>query len=99
MVRHAESAGDSESQERAIEDDVQAVICQTFGLSPTMPTSVKAADNVLLRTEQRDLMTMPEGWVSTSPAIWPQRLVAMPPAEAKQRFIWRFDELMRRRQP
>lgn len=83
---------------RDLEDGVQAAVCEKFGLAASMPASVKAADSTLLRTEQRDLMTMPEGWVSPTAAVWPsQRLVPMAPAEAKQRFLARFEELMRRR--
>ena len=83
---------------RALEERVQAAVAQKFGLPLEMPRSVKEADQALLRLEQRDLMTMPAGWSSAAPGIWQfQRLVPMGPFEAKQRFLWRFDELMRRR--
>ena len=82
---------------RLLEAHVQAVVARRFGLPAEMPASVKAADGVLLRVEQRDLMTMPAGWVPQGQLPWQvQRLVPMAPAEAKQRFLWRFEELMRR---
>lgn len=92
-LKHTDALADY----RAIEDTVQRAVCLKFGLPIEMPPSVKAADTVLLRTEQRDLMTMPEGWTPKGPLAWQtQRITPMAPAEAKQRFLWRFEELMRR---
>lgn len=85
---------------RALEEQVQAAVARKFALPESMPASVKSADGVLLRVEQRDLMNMPAGWAPSEPLAWQvQRLVPMGPAEAKQRFLWRFEELMRRPRP
>lgn len=78
---------------RVLEAHVQIAVARKFGLPIRIPASVKAADTVLLRTEQRDLMRMPQGWAVPPPAM-PHRIVAQTPEEAKARFLLRFDELM-----
>lgn len=77
---------------RVVERQLQQVIAAAFGLPPEEPFSVKAADRLLLRTEQRDLMAMPDGWRPAG-ATLPGRLVPVSPAEAKQAFLLRFHEL------
>lgn len=77
---------------RVLEAHVQMAVAQSFGLPLRIPASVKAADAVLLRTEQRDLMRMPAGWTQSSASV-PHRIVPQAPQEAKARFLARFDEL------
>lgn len=77
---------------RAIERQVQAVIAQAFGLPAEEPASVKAADKVLLKTEQRDLMPMPDGWLPGEATLG-HRLVPLEPRHAEQLFLLRFHEL------
>lgn len=77
---------------REIETRVQLVIAQAFNLPLTEPVSVKAADQALLRIEQRDLMTMPTVVNVDVPSRY-GRLVPLPPAEAERQFLARFWEL------
>lgn len=82
-------------------DDMEARImlsvCEKFGLPAVMPQSVKDADNLLLTTEARDLMSpLLEGWKYTTENGWPtlsERIVPVGPVEAKAMFIRRFEEL------
>lgn len=81
---------------RDVEASVQRAICQRFELPPDEPQSVKDADGVLLRTEQRDLVVMPDDW---TPRVRPltARLVPLQPYQAEREFITRFHELMAER--
>jgi hypothetical protein len=77
----------------AAERLVMRAICERFGLDPVEPPSVKVADNVLLFTEKRDLMSecvVPWCW-----SVEPLAYVIEPwsPKEAKRRFLERFTEL------
>lgn len=81
---------------RAAEDRLMQVIAARFGLPWPMPAPVHHADNVLLVTEQRDLMGPP-------PASWglvaeplAERIVPLSPQESERAFLARFDELTRR---
>jgi hypothetical protein len=62
-----------------------------FGLS--MPASVKWADDVLLRTEMRDLM--PEGVIETMDAgdTLDEELFGWAPERAKEEFLLRYKEI------
>lgn len=75
---------------RAVEERVQRAIFDRFGVGE-MPSSVKAADLVLLRTEQRDLMP-PSEWGILN-GIEPLRgsIVPMPPKAARSEFLRWFD--------
>lgn len=78
---------------RRLEESVQSEIAQRFGLQMPMPESVKLADRILLRTEQRDLMPYsPDVW---DKSITPLKDIIIPlsPTEAKQKFLDRFKEL------
>lgn len=41
---------------RELEEKLERVICEAFGMAPEMPAIVKHADLVMLATEKRDLM-------------------------------------------
>jgi hypothetical protein len=82
---------------KAIEQRVEAAVLGRFGLPPKLPASVKHADLVLLKTEQRDLMncagaghvwTLLEGIVALKLPIKPWA-----PEQAKRAFLRRFEEL------
>lgn len=77
---------------RHIERQLQEVIAQAFGLPLHEPHSVKAADRVLLKTEQRDLMPMPDGWLPGGTTLG-HRLVPLEPRAAERLFLLRFHEL------
>ncbi len=70
---------------RDIERPVQAAICQAFNLPIDEPPLVKAADRLVLHTEQRDLMSMPDGW--SQPNTLPFVIVPLDARSAEQQFI------------
>ena len=81
---------------RTIETRIQAAILRRLGLPETLPLEIKRADRVLLATERRDLL--PRG---ASP--WPglagveplaERIVPLPPAQARAAFLARAVELL-----
>jgi len=77
----------------ALEERVQAAICQKFGLPLTMPKSVKLADETLLATEKRDIMAMNgNDWGLTVKAM-PNTIQPVPANVAKSIFLNRFDIL------
>lgn len=76
---------------RRVEAGVQAAIVVKFGLSPEEPAIVKAADALVLRTEQRDLMAMPDGWMPRD--TLPYTIHPQTPTEAERAFKLRFFEL------
>ena len=79
---------------RAVERQLQAVIARRFGLPEEEPASVRDADRLVLRAEQRDLVAMPEGWRPVTPRYWgATRLEPLEPSDAKQEFLLRFHEL------
>lgn len=76
-----------------IEAGVMTAVCERFGLRGSIPPGVKRADEILLLTEQRELL---------GPQIQPWDTVAEPlegtiipwqPSQAKQEFLNRFREL------
>src|SRR5262249_11367093 len=78
---------------RALEDRIQSLIYQRFGLSPTMRESVRVADLVVLATECRDVM-------GPAPAPWGLQYTPLPlvieeltPWQAERQFLERFHEL------
>lgn len=78
---------------RDIEKRLTLVICEAFGLPPNEPASVKAADDVLLMTEKRDVMgPTPAKWRETSEPL-DERITPIDPASAKREFLIRFAEL------
>lgn len=81
---------------KAIENRVEAAVMARFGLPAKLPPSVKHADLVLLKTEQRDLMRTGEGHVWTLlDGIEPlaATIVPRPPKEAEHAFLTRYAEL------
>jgi len=75
---------------RAAEARLEALIFERFGLHGPCPPSVKRADDVVLKTEQRDLTKNP-GWMGHE--VLPGQIVPWPAAEARERFLTRFNEL------
>lgn len=76
---------------RVVEARVQAAICEKFGLAADEPAMVKAADQLVLRTEQRDLMAMPDGWMPRD--TLPMTIRPQSPRQAECAFLLRFHEL------
>lgn len=80
---------------REAEERLQFAIGRTFNLPLTIPASVMRADNVLLVTEQRDLMKVPpEPWTDYKVSPLEGRIEPLSPADAKRLFLKRFDELV-----
>jgi uncharacterized protein len=86
---------------REIEERLMTAICERFGLPAEMPKSVKFADNTLLFTEKKQLMTAIE-WDGDSVQKWNAefgqsiadiQLVGYEPYGAKHLFLERFREL------
>jgi hypothetical protein len=76
------------------EKTMQKAICERFGLPEEMPKSVKMADDALLMTEARDLMSpLHPGWTSVGKPL-PFVIYSMTQSEAKRAFIDRFIELV-----
>jgi 5'-deoxynucleotidase YfbR-like HD superfamily hydrolase len=81
------------------ESAIMAAICRKWGLSPSMPDSVKLADDIALVTEARDLVGNPK---------WAQEMAAVPLSDptypmdsriAKHYFMERFYQLTGTRRP
>lgn len=74
---------------RATEERLMRVICQRFGLAPTMPASVARADHEQLQDEQR--------WLREAAGrfAWQSGVATMPPLQAELEFLNRFQELTR----
>jgi uncharacterized protein len=77
------------------EKKMQEAICRRFGLPLQEPWSVKCADQVMLATEARDLMSpLHKDWDWPYDAV-PFVIKAIGPEEAKDLFMKRFFELTR----
>jgi len=77
----------------AYEKTLQSIIYRKFGLKEETPPSVKKADNVLLATEARDLMTtLLPGWNFSEKPL-PFKIIPMTQPEAEKLFLERFYEL------
>lgn len=78
-----------------VEARIERSVLKRLGVRLPLPESVKWADRVLLRTEQRDLMGA-EGhvWEFTEGQFpLPDRILPMDPIEAEQLFLERWEEL------
>ena len=76
-----------------IEDGVLRVVFGRFGLPLPYDDAVRRADDQLLATEMRDLMTpAPEPWPLREAPL-PGRIVPLGPEEAERAFLARFEEL------
>lgn len=76
-----------------VEDGVWRAIASRFGFPPYLPLDVKAADNVALMTERRDI-------VAANPLPWtehakpdPEPITPLDPLKARSLFMARFAEL------
>lgn len=79
------------------ENKLMDVIIEKFGLSPTMPLSVKEADTILLMTEARDLLEKPPiPWSENPVKLLDSRIIPLPPVKAKKFFLDRYTELTKK---
>lgn len=80
---------------KRLEERVEAVVFERFGLPSCLPACVKTADLIALRTEQRDLMGADSHrWLSTDevrPLV--QVIEPLPPEQACVQFLERFAQL------
>jgi 5'-deoxynucleotidase YfbR-like HD superfamily hydrolase len=82
---------------RAHEKRVMKAICKWFNMDPVEPPSVKVADNIMLVTEQRDLLknSIPDFDITPlADTIFPWDSIF-----AKYAFISRFNQLTERTTP
>ncbi len=76
-----------------IEDNLLRVIVRHFGLPWPMPAPVRQADEIMLATEQRDLMAPPpEPWGIRAKPL-PDTVVPLTAHEAERLFLQRFQRL------
>jgi len=80
---------------KMIEKRVEAVVMRRFGIALPLPASVKTADNLMLRLEQRFAMNSTDRWSTLNyDADLPNiALRFWPPTEARRQFISRAVEL------
>lgn len=78
-----------------IERMVETSVLRRFGIETTLPKSVKLADVIMLRTEQRDIMKAESHVWSFANGVSPlqEKIVPMPPEAARDLFLARFAEL------
>lgn len=77
------------------EEKMRLAICKRFNLPLIEPASVKKADELLLYTEARDLMSpLRKDWVQNVNPL-PFKIDPLGPAEAKNLFLNRFYELIK----
>lgn len=77
---------------RQIEQPLQQMIYERFGLSGPEPSSVKTADNLLLSTEHRDLINSQQIW-SGLPEPMASKIVPWSSEQARMEFLMRFSQL------
>lgn len=75
------------------EDQLLKVIAATYGLVWPMPPQVRAADDVLLVTEARDLMVAPPADWSLEAEPLAERIEPLAPSAAETLFLQRFETL------
>lgn len=92
IPRPLKQSGDFESYKR-FEAQMMRAICKRFKLPDHEPPSVKDADNLLLCTEARDLMSpLRTDWVQNVDPL-PFKIIPWSQQEAKNNFMKRFFEL------
>lgn len=81
---------------KAIEKRIEHAVLSRFGVDPKLPREIKVADIILLRTEQRDLMTRAATDWKILEGVEPlhEVIVPMAPAQAKAAFLARYNELV-----
>jgi hypothetical protein len=77
----------------AFEDQLLATIMARFGQGWPMPSEVREADDRMLATEQRDLMTHPPASWGHAVTPLPSPIEPMDPLSAEAAFLERFREL------
>ncbi|SFD83773.1 metal-dependent phosphohydrolase [Massilia yuzhufengensis] len=80
---------------KVIEKRVEHAVLTRFGIDPQLPPEIKMADIILLKTEQRDLMTRrATDWgILEGVTALPETIVPMTPVKAKAAFLARYREL------
>jgi hypothetical protein len=79
---------------RGAEARVERVIGEALGVTFPMPVEVKAADEIMLVTEARDLMHGTEGWSHfTDVEPLPDPITPWSPKRARREFIEAFDRI------
>lgn len=77
-----------------IEDNLQLVIAEKFGLDKVIPESVHWADDVVLLAEKDQLIPVNHDWgFREDHTKWPKKIHAWSPQEAKFNFLNRYREL------
>lgn len=87
-VKHAEGLGDVY---REIENGIQAVVAERFGLEYPFKDFVHKIDNALLLREQQDLM--PRFRHIESKLVYDKPITGWSPADSKARFLALYTEL------
>jgi len=79
---------------KEIEKNIQNAIIERFGISKEMHKSVKYADLVLLRTEQRDLLNPSELEWDLGVNIQPldKKIIPLSPPDSEKLFLKKFEE-------
>lgn len=90
---------------KTVEKGLMSAIAAKFNLSTPEPTEVKAFDNILLRTEQRDLMPVSndgpiednDRWQDgVKPLVY--KIIPRPPEETEELFLHQFKQLSKKPQ-
>jgi 5'-deoxynucleotidase YfbR-like HD superfamily hydrolase len=76
---------------RAHEKRVMSAICSWFNMDPTEPPEVKAADNIMLVTEQRDLLANSIPDFNIEPLV--EEIKPVSSKTAEEMFLCRFNHL------
>lgn len=76
---------------KTIEREIEAAIFAHFGIETPLDPCIKAADLVLLKTEQRDLMNNSDAWQHISGVAPLSRIIVpLPPLHARIEFLERY---------
>lgn len=81
------------SQYKDIENRLDLVIREKFGMLMSMPPEVHYIDNAMLATEKRDLMNPSEKPWADLPPPYETKIYPWPPSLAKKMFLNHFDTL------